>query len=161
MKTYVGMDNASIGGVAFYNPTLHLALVAEVRGNPIYQLSQINVLMGMSIKTLKANDILFVFEMLVHFRNANTVRSLAERSGFLKYSLQGSGFKTVDVDPNVVRKSLGTKDKDGTFEFFAKFYKGKFLTNNHTDAVAVAVYQAKMDGYDPNFEKLSIERIEV
>jgi hypothetical protein len=161
MKSYVGIDSASIGGVAFYNPTLHKALVTELKGNPLTQLIQLNLLVSEVLKKKMANDAVFVFEQLVHFRNAKTVRDLLERSGFLKWTLKGLNFKVAeDIDPNVARGWLQTKDKEGTFRFFLPFYKSSLvLTNNHTDALAIAIYQAHLDGYEPNYEKLTIERI--
>jgi hypothetical protein len=155
---FIGMDCAIVGGVACYDPNEHIALVTELKGTPLNHLQQINALLIL-LKGWSLRDKVFVFETLVHFRNAVTVRSLLERTGFLKWSLTGVGFETYDVDPNTARKFLGTGTKEATLKFFAPNFKGSFLTNNHTDALAIALYKANMDGYTPNFKQLKVERL--
>jgi hypothetical protein len=161
LTTYVGLDSASIGGVAFYDPTEHKAVVAEIRGDPLNQLVQLNGLIKAVVPKMRQNDLVFVFELLVHFRNAVTVRSLLERHGFIKWNLKSVGYKVQEVDPNVVRKFLETGTKQKTFDFFFDFFDGCNLTNNHTDAIACAMYQAHLEKYEPNWKKFRVERIEL
>lgn len=155
---YVGMDCAIVGGVAFYDPNLQAAVVTEIKGDPLEQLKRVNDLNTM-LRAWKVREKVFVFEMLVHFRNAVTVRSLLERVGFLRWNLIGVGFRTTEVDPNKARRYLGTGNKENTLNFFAPMFKGSFLTNNHTDALAVALFQSHEDGYTPDFNTLKVERL--
>lgn len=143
--TYIGLDTATLMGVAVWNPDRHIAVVTQNKGTPIEQLYFINQnVFGLMEETA---DCEFVMEVLHNFRNAVTTRSLLERYGFLKWSLKAVQFEVEEVSPDMARSFLGTKEKEDTFRYFTKYFDGSMLTNNHTDALAVAIYQSTLDGY--------------
>lgn len=161
-SVYVGLDCAETMGVAYLRYDVErgpVAQVTEIVGTPLEQLKGINKLMVREDTANTASPLLFVFEQQHNFRNAITARSLLERQGFLKWTLTSLGFQVADVSPDVARKYLGTGSKGGTLQFFREISDDIKLTDNHTDALAVAVYRAYIDGLDLRPEAISLERI--
>lgn len=138
MTTYVGLDTATVMGVAFYQPDFHVASVYEVRGTPLEQ--------RRFICERAKEDMVYVFEKQHHFRNAVTARSLLERYGYLKWFLLDAKMLVREASPLPVRKLLGCKNKDTVHRIMMPFIVGMHLTSNHTDALAVALYAAHQDG---------------
>lgn len=162
MNIYVGLDLATVSGLAIYIPNNPIAIVHQHKGNAIQQLNTIKKLLNVYIyntNNKNNNSYIFIIEELHTFRNGNTTRFLLEMTGYIKYSLIDSGYRVVDVAPSEVRKYLGTKDKKGTLDFFLPRYTGSNLTNNHTDALGLAIYQAAQDGHIEDFSNLQIHGI--
>jgi len=152
---YIGLDIAMNLGLAILYTNSKVIKVKEITGTPNKQLDYITneVLSTVSVKLRP----IFVSEGLHNFRNANTVRSLCERMGYIKYSLIGAGFKFIEVAPRVARAYLKTSSKTETFDFFVPRYTGTNLTNNHTDAIAVVLYQMHQGRPTPNLSTYTIE----
>lgn len=143
MTLYVGLDTATVTGVAFWNPRMQVAAVVEFKGSPVEQLHSI-----LGELPYKKADVVFVLEKLYNFRNAKTTRSLLERYGYLKYTLIERGFRVEEVHPRMARNFLKVATKEDVFRYFIPFYRGNlYLSSNHTDALAVALYQADCDGW--------------
>lgn len=144
-RWYIGLDIATISGIAIYSPLKHAAVVGQSKGEPIYQLDDI---IAKSVpKNLVGYSIQFVLEEPHHFQNATTTRSLISRYGYIKYSLMGLKYPVYEVNLNSARHWLGTKTKKETHLLFTQYFRGDFLTSDHTDALAVAMYKAHKDGY--------------
>ncbi len=141
---YVGLDVASWCGVAIFMPSSNKATVTEVKGTPPEQAE--------FIKNYLSTECTVVFELEMYFRNAKTIRSLIERQGYIKHALLYQSCRVTEVPPKSARKFLGTKSKIETHHKFIDNFSGEPLTNNHTDALAVAMYQAYQDGwrFDPD-----------
>lgn len=152
---YIGIDPATVCGVAIYYPEQNMARVMEVKGTPVEQLSTILEYLFKDIGEEKL--LIFSMEKLHNFRNANTTRSLLERYGYLRHTLDSLGFPVRETSPASVRAHLQVKTKTELFDYLGSFYRGKHLTNNHTDALAIAIYQAWLDGL--NFQPITF-RIE-
>jgi hypothetical protein len=48
------------------------------------------------------------------------------------------------------------KEKEEVFMLFTKHFTGSMMTNNHSDALATAIYQSSLDGYKFNINRLKI-----
>lgn len=138
---YVGLDVAETMGVALWHPKEERAEVFEVKGLPYEQMEVLRKL------EYDKRTHVFAIERLTHMRNANVVRSLHQRAGYLKFSLLKEGCMVNEVNINSVRHLLETKNKRETHDVFLDFYQGDFFTNNHSDALAAAIYQANKDGF--------------
>lgn len=144
-KVYVGLDTATVSGIAMWSPILHVGLVLQTKGTPTELLLCISELV---LSKLNENiEPIFVLERQHNFLNANTARSLLERLGYIKYSLLSIGYTVHEAGTAEVRSFLKCKTKEETFRFFHPIYRGNALTDNHTDALALALYQADQDGY--------------
>lgn len=143
-KYYIGIDPAATMGIAILPESENWAVVFDVKGDPIEQLTFFMPLLTNEI--LKAGgDLVFVIERLHVQRNAKTNRSLSERSGFFKFTLKSIGFPVYEVAPKVARKYLGTKSKLETHDLFVPCFIGKKLTDDHTDALAAALWARDRD----------------
>lgn len=161
MNIYVGLDMATVTGIAIYIPKEPIAIVHQYKGNPIEQLNTIKKLLNIymttnNYKTISNYPYTFVIEELKTFRNAHTTRLLLEMTGYIRYSLVSLGYRVLEVAPSIVRSYLDTKTKQGTLDFFLPRYTGSNLTNNHTDALALAIYQAHADGHSEDLNSLQI-----
>ncbi len=146
-KWFVGLDIATTTGIAIYIPSKNVAAVGLSKGLPGHQLDEI---ISMTIPLPKEFFHLnYVLEEPHHLRNAKTALSLISRYGYLKYSLMGLGYGVSEVNLNSARAWLGTKDKQGTHLFFTEYFVGSYLTSDHTDALAVALYEANLRGKTP------------
>lgn len=150
-KVYVGLDTATITGVAIWMPKTHRALVSQVKGTPIEQLIYIKE----QLEAIRG-EVVVVMEQMHYFRNAKTIRSLVERYGYLKYTLLEAGYRVEEVAPRVARSHFGAAGKEEMFRLFMPYFDGTALTSNHTDALAVALKQACDDGENFNLEALEI-----
>lgn len=101
-------------------------------------------------------ECIFVIERLHSYRNKTTVRSLLERSGYIKWSLTAQGYKVLEASPDMVRSHLGVNGKVTMFDKLLPYYNGKRLTADHTDALACAMYQAELDGWSVDWKRLDI-----
>lgn len=152
---YIGLDVATMAGIAKWIPEINVAVVDEMKGTPNHQLQYIinSVLppKEMAVETI------FVLEKPFHFQNANTTRSLLERYGFIKYSLLGFGYQVREPNLNSARAWLGVRDKQGVFDHYVPHLNsGRMLTSNHTDALLVAMYEAQQDGFTVEWSSLQI-----
>lgn len=142
MTMYIGLDTATVTGVAFYQPAFNIASVYETKGTPIEQWRFVNK-KAFALKHLTIN---FVIEKQHNTLNMNTTRSLFERYGYIKWRFQEEGITLLEVSPKPARKVLNCKDKETLFRVCLPFLVGSHLTSNHTDALAVALYVAHQDG---------------
>jgi hypothetical protein len=142
---YLGLDLATISGIALWHPFTHTAEVVQVKGDPIetfaFLARVIMPLLGKFQPTV-------CMEQSHHFINAKTTRSLLERYGFIKYSLMCNykGMRIEEPNLNSIRASLGARNKKEMMGILATRYTGPYLTDNHTDALACCIYQSKEDG---------------
>jgi hypothetical protein len=156
---YIGLDVATVTGISIYQPVWGQAKVTQFRGEPLQ-------LFGF-IKEYVLDPYLyytkvFVMELPNHFRNAATTRNLLERYGFIKYTLIDYGQNPVEVNLNSVRSYFRTKNKEEVKRYFKPHYKGKkAFTDNHSDALAVAIYQSVQDKYRYDPGTLKIEEMEI
>lgn len=157
-SNFIGIDPASVCGFAYYFPFSNEAHLFEVEGNPIQQW---DFLQGM---IQNVTDPQLCIEMPTHFRNAVTTRSYVGRYGYLKWSSFAFGYPMREVNLNSARHLLGCKTKEGVKQLFKSGYTGNFkITDNHTDALAIAIYGAYMDGHQEiaGHEKFVVPKIEV
>lgn len=157
---YVGLDVAEVMGIAIV-PKLedHISFVLSVKGNPV---DQLNKLLQVILSTLDTDmEPIFVIEMLHHFRNKQTVRSLSERIGYLKHSLLAFGYQVREVGVSEARAAIGTKSKEETLMRFVPFYSGEELTSDHTDALAIALWAKKKDMPGVNLHNLHVQGVKV
>lgn len=136
--TFVGLDLATTAGVAFLSEDLSSCRVYEIKGNPFEQFYQIQ-------QMISDDPAVWGIEELHIFRNAKTVRSLAERSGFIKWMLKGVlKEKVMMVQVSRARKFIGAKSKEDARDMMQLLVKGNDqITDNHSDAVLVAMMVAK------------------
>lgn len=154
---YIGLDIATTTGIAIYNPMNFKAEVVQYKGEPVQLLGFLKtyVLHG------SYHDSTFVLELPSSFRNAIVTRSLLTRYGFIKYSLMDYNYLPVEVNLNSVRSYFQCKNKGEVKSYFKKMYRGKkTFTDNHSDALAVAIYQSVMDGFDYSPLRLQITELE-
>ena len=79
---YIGLDIATVTGIAVYKTTFNKAEVIQYRGSPLSLMSFIRD----KVLDLGYYKPIFVLEEPLHFRNAIVTRSLLTRYGFIKYS---------------------------------------------------------------------------
>jgi hypothetical protein len=135
---FVGLDLAKTAGMAILSEDLKHCWVYELKGTPYEQFYQ--------IQNMIANDpAVWGIEELHIFRNAKTVRSLAERVGFVKWMLKGVlKEKVMMVTATSARKYVGAKSKEQARELMQCLVTdGGRLTDNHSDAVLVALMVAR------------------
>ncbi len=135
---FIGLDLATTTGMAILSEDLKTCWVYELKGNPYEQFYQIQLMV--------ANDpAVWGIEELHIFRNAKTVRSLAERSGFIKWMLKGVlKEKVMMVQVSRARKFVGAKNKEHARELMQCLVSGGgTLTDNHSDAILVALMVAR------------------
>lgn len=148
--TYIGIDPAIVCGFAYYFPHSHEAHLFECEGNPIEQWEFLREL----IEKCPTSEL--CIETPNHFRNAVTTRDLVGRYGYLKWSAYAFGFPIRDISMNSARHLLGCKTKEETKQTLKNGYKkGELkITDNHTDALAVAMYGAWLGGYHEMVSKV-------
>lgn len=135
---YIGLDVAETMGVAIVDDQSDTHVVTSYKATPIRQLEYI---IGGLLRQFNSDDEpYFVIERMHHQRNMRTVQSLAQRIGYLKYSLLAFGFACIEVGTSEARSLLGAKNKVDTLDYFVPFYWGFNLTSDHTDALAVALW---------------------
>lgn len=148
---YVGLDVATWCGIAIFIPSANKATVQDFKGTPLEQAEH--------IKNYISTDCTVVFELEMYFRNAKTIRSLIERQGYIKHALLWQSCRVTEVPPKSARRFLNTKSKAETHHKFIDNFWGEPLTNNHTDALAVAMYQAYQDGWRFNPDDVIIRSV--
>lgn len=148
MKIYVGLDTAKNMGVAFYRPDNHCVMTLELKGNPLQQLSSLKALIANHEKI--ETELVFVFERLHNFLNANTTRDLLTRYGFLYYSLLQAGATVCEVSPRPARSALGMVSKSDAHAKLIKRCTDSHarFSNNHSDAIVCAIYQSILQGHE-------------
>lgn len=160
MNIFIGLDVAERMGVATWNPQLNKAYVHVAKGSPIHQLDYIFKEVLVEPEPLvEEPKFIFVIERLHNFQNKNTVRSLLERTGFIKYSLISAGFRVEEVSPLMARAYLGVSTKENLRVKLEQYFTGIRMTDDHSDALAVALYQASLEGYQLDFRKLTIQEM--
>lgn len=142
-RTYIGLDVAETLGIAIYRP-IHFALVTTVKGTPPEQYAKVKRVIQ-SIHDLTSPTI--VFELPNHFRNGKGTRTLLGRYGYLLWTLRDETLDVHEVNLNSARSFLKCKNKQEVLDFFLPWYTGSELTDDHTDALAVAMYQAHVWGH--------------
>lgn len=141
---YVGLDIATITGIALWHPMTHTAEVVQVKGDPMetfgFIVKVIMPLVGKYQPTI-------VLENQFVGVNSVTTRKLIERYGFIKYSLMCNyqGIRIEEVYPASVRSFFKAKGKKEVMDILATRFTGPYLTDNHTDALACCIYQSKTD----------------
>lgn len=151
ITTYIGVDPATRTGFAYYFPFSNEATVFECPGNPLEQWAFLKAMIEMCPSSLVC------MEVLHHFRNAITTRDILQRSGYLKWSSTSFGYTPREVSTPVIRSFLKCKSKEEVKELFAPHYSGiGRFTDNHSDALAVAMFSAYLDGH---LQELEIPKI--
>ena len=154
---YLGLDTATTMGLAVWSPDTHQAFVRSCKGGPIEQMVFIEEVYRSIQKQNRFADITVAFEELHHFRNAKTLKMNSERYGYLKYSLLLHDVKVTEVHPGTARSYIKCKDKEGVFKKLIGYVKGSApITDDHTDALAVALKQAHYDGHGLDWDRLVI-----
>lgn len=127
---WIALDVAKSCGVAILYSS-GVVRVTTVVGSPQQQLDRLVEIIGDN------NEFSLVIETLTYFRNAKTIRSLLERSGFLKYSLMNSYLikKIEQVSATDARKALRVKSKGEALKFFRKYLPK--INNDESDALAL------------------------
>jgi Holliday junction resolvasome RuvABC endonuclease subunit len=138
MTTYVGLDLATVSGVAIIDSEAIEAVLFEVKGTPYEQLKK--VLNFLDIQSIDKDNVKWSIEQIHTFLNAKTVRSLLERKGFVMWTLIGNGFEVEEVSPRVARYRFGFKGKKDAMAQMEPIIDSPLLTDNHVDAFAVALY---------------------
>lgn len=157
---YLGLDTATVTGIALYNVKHNFVGVTLNKGTPIDLYTNVlNILTQMSRLGVEQNKIAIVIEAQHFIRNAKTIRSLSERIGYVRFSLVVGGYRVVDIAPKVARRLLGTVDKQSTFQLLCSYYEGSMFSSDHADATAVALAQAKLDGYEIDISTLRIRTL--
>lgn len=154
-KVYLGLDTAIISGIAVWYPLTFKAYVVQVKGTPPETFGYLcQKVMPLIVKEQPT----VVMEKLTHFRNADTTRSLLERYGFIKYSLMCNyqGLRIEEPTTSLARGNLKVKDKEDVFKLLSQYYQGAYFTDNHADALSVAIYQSVNDGIPFRLDKLCI-----
>lgn len=144
---YIGLDIATTTGISIYSPENNRAKVHQYTGTPnqLWTFIHGEVLHRYQFYPVKN----FVLEIPLHFRNAKTVRSLNQRYGYIRYSLQDYGHLASEMNLREVRGYFLAKNKEEMREYFKPMYRGKkAFTDNHSDALAVAIYKAVLHGYE-------------
>lgn len=148
-RIYIGLDVAETLGIAVYKPP-HFALVTSIKGIPPVQYELVRrIITGNSARSGLLSPII-VFELPNHFRNGKGTRTLLGRYGYLRWSLVDEMLDIHEVNLNSARAFLKCKSKEEVLDFFLPWYTGSCLTDDHTDALAVAMYQAHKDGQLPD-----------
>lgn len=126
----IALDIARSCGVAVLYKN-NVVKVTTIVGTPQQQLSALIDLIG------ENKNFTLAIEKLTYFRNANTIRSLLERSGYLKFSLiEKYEISSVHgISATNARKSMKLKSKKGVLNFFKKFYKK--INDDESDALAL------------------------
>ena len=153
---FVGLDMAKTAGVAVLSEDLKHCWVYELKGTPFQQFYQ--------IQNIVCNQpAVWGIEELHIFRNAKTVRSLAERVGFIKWTLKGIlKEKVLMVTATSARKYVGAKSKEQARELMQCLVTdGGRLTDNHSDAVLVALMVARETLKVDNQERAILPSIHV
>lgn len=152
---YIGLDIATVTGMALYRTESETIEVALNKGDPISQYARLNNF----LESLDFRDRhpVFLLEKPLHFRNANTLRQLVERYGYIKHSLIHAGvYRVEELNLNSVRKHLQCRSKEEVFRFFVPLYLGDYLTSDHTDAAALCLYQAAVEGHTVDLNRLKV-----
>lgn len=150
--TYLGLDIAEDMGAALYFAHSQQAHVFEYNGTPVQQWKFVKTLIYYNPQTLVC------MELMHHFRNAITTRSVFGRYGFIKWSSVEYGYTPREISHQVARSFVHAKGKRGVHVAFLSEYRGeKQLTDNHTDALAIAMFAAHLDGLLPEFKVPEIE----
>lgn len=99
----IGLDLATVSGVALAWSPNECVYVASIKGDPIVQLDQIR---DMIIEYRRGGEnVNVIIEQHVHFRAAKTTRSLIERIGYTRYSLYNDGHNVNVIWPYKSRKA--------------------------------------------------------
>lgn len=156
--TFIGVDTAEVAGFAYYFPFSNEATVFEYKGTPLEQWELlIQMIERVSVPSVS-------FEELHNFNYPRAVRPLFERYGFLKWSALGLKFYSVkEVHPMSARSLLKCKTKAAVLEKMREFTETpEKLTNNHTDALAVAIYTAYKQGHfqDGELPKIQVKELQ-
>lgn len=159
-RIYCGLDVATKLGIAVWNPLENVAHVTMVKGEPVDQIVRVLEVARVDWEDVRAPELVFVMEILPSFQNAHTTRSLLERYGYIKHTLKCTGFPVMEVNISSVRHNLGVSSKMQVFNYFLPHYKGKYLTTDHTDALAAAVFQSTVDLYPYDKDSLVIHDVE-
>lgn len=150
---YIGLDMATTTGIAVYHPEVEIAWCYLHKGTPIELADKVGRLITYvrKVNIWPTDNITFAVERLHLVRNMNTVRSLLERYGYIKYNLLAAGYEVLEYGPLPPRKFLGKEftTKEEVFTFMRQEFKGPLLTSNHTDALAQALYAAHKQGFLP------------
>jgi hypothetical protein len=131
---FVGLDVAETMGIALYFPYSDEAHVFEYTGDPIEQLRYLTSILELITEPL------ICMELMHHFRNAITTRSLMGRYGYLKWSLKEIGYSISEISHQVSRSYLNATTKKMTHDLLKQ--GNSKITENHTDALAPAMYGA-------------------
>jgi hypothetical protein len=157
---YIGLDTATISGIALWYPQTNRARVVQVKGDPI---ETFGFLIRTIMPMVKGKEQRLCMELTHHFQNAKTTRSICERYGFIKYSMRCNYplLQIHEVGASEARKNLGTKGKESTFMKLHSHYVGPYFTDNHADALAVAMFQSVRDGFPIDWAALRILPLEM
>lgn len=128
----LGLDLATKAGVAYVGAS-GIIYTSTYTGTPVQQLEVILDVLGEDVKRS-----VVVIEELNYFRNANTVRSLAGRIGYIEHSLKRAGASVNFISATAARKYCGVKEKVETARLFG-------VPQDEADAVAVLVAFNKME----------------
>jgi len=150
---YIGIDTAETMGLAVWEPITHIAKVFQAKGTPVGNL----IVIKSVLENLYSSDISISMEELYNFKYPKVVRSLFQRYGYIKYSLVELGYKIEEVHPRSARKALDAKTKEGARIKLEYRFTGLKLTDNHSDALAVAICTSIKDGHEFDYNNLMIK----
>jgi len=151
--SYIGLDLAIVSGICVLDAERKEAFLFQHKGSPIELLSFLITFILDGTTAQKVG-----IEELHQFRNATTTRSLLQRSGFIRYTLESYGIDTKEIHMESVLSMLQLKSKKELFDYILLGTKSLLsLTSNHTDALGIALYMYYLD----TGNVLSIEELEV
>lgn len=130
---FLALDVAKRMGVAVKTKTGVHTMVLD--GDPVQQFEMLQDIFEDSLRGATV-----YIEELNYQRNMRTVRSLSERIGYLRNSLQRLGATVTMVSATAARKALGVKSKDDVQVLFGT------NTNDESDAIAVLHLGMRNDG---------------
>lgn len=138
---YIGLDLAIVSGICVLNAESKEAFLFQHKGTPLELLSFLVTFVLDGTTTQKVG-----IEELHQFRNATTTRSLLQRSGFIRYTLESYQIDTKEVNMESVLSILKLKSKQDLFDYIVFGTESLIpLTSNHTDALGIALYMYYLD----------------
>ena len=153
MTIYIGLDMATTTGIAVYYPEDNSVICYQHKGTPVELAVYISNVVHLvrdpnNILARSNTPIIFSAEKLHLVQNMNTVRSLCERYGYIKYSLIAAGYQVFENGPQPPRRFINKSlySKQHIFDLMRENFTGPFLTSNHTDAIAQAMFVAHSQG---------------
>lgn len=137
---YIGLDLAIVSGICVIDTDTNTIDLFQHKGTPIELLDWLFAFI-IENEEEGVDSQKMGIEELHQFRNANTTRSLLQRSGYIFYTLSGYKFTVEMVNMESVLPVLKCKNKKELFEYALAITKHSIpITSNHSDALGIALY---------------------